>query len=175
MSPDALHAASSDLSSDIAVTWARFGVSLSTATTQLSLLSHVFVADSSTASVSLSSSSCSSSSLPSLEESRSQLGRITGIDAAIPLAGNTGDEDSCWVMEGDCLPDSDWMEDGSGLKRDSDNPVPNFPPGEEEEPVSLSSNLPCSSVLTATMGGGGAGPFSREDRFSAPSDSFFVT
>jgi hypothetical protein len=25
------------------------------------------------------------------------------------------------------------------------------------------------------MGGGGAGPFSREDRFSAPSDSFFVT
>jgi len=79
------------------------------------------------------------------------------------------------VVEGDCLPDSDWTEDGSGLKRDSDNPVPNFPPGEEEEPESLSSDLPCSSVLTATMGGGGAGPFSREDRFSAPSDSFFVT
>jgi hypothetical protein len=79
------------------------------------------------------------------------------------------------VVEGDCLPDSDWTEDGSGLKRDSDNPVPNFPPGEEEEPESLSSDLPSSSVLTPTMGGGGAGPFSREDRFSAPSDSFFVT
>lgn len=94
MSPDALHANSSDLSSDIAVTWAMFGVSLSTATTQLLLLSHVFVADSSTVFVSLSSSS-SSSSLPSLEESLPQMGRITGVDAAIPLAGNTGDEDSC--------------------------------------------------------------------------------
>jgi len=78
-------------------------------------------------------------------------------------------------VEGDCLSDSDWTEDGSGLKRDSDNPVSNFPPGEEEEPESLSSDLPSSSVLTTIMGGGGAGPFSREDRFSAPSDSFFVT
>ena len=74
------------------------------------------------------------------------------------------------------MSDSDWTEDGLGLKRDSDNPVPNFPPGEEEEPESLSSDLPSSSVLTATMGGGGGGgPFSREDCFSAPSDSFFVT
>jgi hypothetical protein len=78
-------------------------------------------------------------------------------------------------VEGDCLPDSDWTEDASGLKRDSDNPVPNFVSGEDEEPDSLTSNVPSSSVLAATMGGGGAGPFSREDRFSAPSDSFFVT
>ena len=79
------------------------------------------------------------------------------------------------MVEGDCLPDSDWTEDGSGLKRESNNSVPNFLSGEDEEPESLSSDLPSSSALAATMGGGGAGPFSREDRFSAPSDSFFVT
>ena len=96
MSPDVLQATSSDLSPDIAVIWAMFGVSLSTATTQLSLLLHVFVADSSTVSVSLSSSSSSSSSsLPSVEESLPELGRITGVDATIPLAGNTDDEDFC--------------------------------------------------------------------------------
>jgi hypothetical protein len=73
------------------------------------------------------------------------------------------------------LPDSGWTEAGSGLKRDSDDSVTNFLSGEDEEPESSGTNIPGSSILATTMGGGGAGPFSREDRFSAPSDSFFVT
>jgi hypothetical protein len=79
------------------------------------------------------------------------------------------------VVEGDCLPDSDWTGDGSGMKRDSDSPVPKFLSGEGEQLESLSSCVSSSSFLAATMGGGGAGPFSRENRFSAPSDRFFVT
>lgn len=73
------------------------------------------------------------------------------------------------------MPDSGWTEDNSGLKRDSDDSVTNVLSGEDEEPESSGTNVPGSSILATIMGGGGAGPFSREDRFSAPSDSFFVT
>lgn len=73
------------------------------------------------------------------------------------------------------MPDSGWTEDSSGLKRDSDDSVTNVLSGEDEEPESSGTNVLGSSILATIMGGGGAGPFSREDRFSTPSDSFFVT
>lgn len=85
MSPDALLATSSGLSSGGVVTSAMFG--LSSGVTELSFLSHVFVADSSTL-LSLSPPSSQEESLP-------RLGRITEVVGAVPFIGNTGNEDSC--------------------------------------------------------------------------------
>jgi hypothetical protein len=165
MSPDELLATSSGLSSGDAVTSAMFG--LSTAVTELSFLSHVFVADSSPL-LSLSPSSSQEDALP-------RLGRITEVAAAVPFTGNTGKEDSCSLGDEGCLPDSGWIEDSSGLKRDTDKSFAEVLSGEDEEPRSSGTSISGSSILATSLGGGGAGPFSREDRFSAPSDSFFVT